>query len=87
MTKRQERNFRMISGNPIPLGVSLAAQGVQFAIALPGATKCILHLYKKDEEKPLHSFLLSEEKNQRVGDVFFGILQGENVEQDRKSVV
>ena len=61
--------FTIKPGNALPLGVSKVADGVQFAVYLPGKKKCYLKLYRKGWKSPEYCIELKEEY--RMGSVYF----------------
>lgn len=48
-------------GEPTDLGVCEAGKEINFAVAVPGTEEVTLHLYKKQENKPAASILLTKE--------------------------
>ncbi|MCH5267036.1 MAG: alpha-amylase [Lachnospiraceae bacterium] len=65
--------FTIKPGNALPLGVSKVADGVQFAVYLPGRKKCYLKLYRKGKKSPEYCIELKEEY--RMGSVYFVYLE------------
>lgn len=74
MQKAENKEFDIKTGNTLLMGVTKVADGVQFAIALPEASSCILHLYKKGHLQPAASIELNEDY--KIGGVFFVVITG-----------
>ncbi len=72
------KDIKIYKGAPIPLGVSVTANGVQFAVAVPGAKECILKLYKKKSKVCESEYKLDE--SFKTGSVFSCILSANDIE-------
>ncbi len=76
----------MRKGRPLPLGVSKNAEGVGFAVAMPGVGECALRLYRKEgcaetEGLPKEmSFRMEDKEGYKIGDVFCCTIVGQGVE-------
>lgn len=53
--------MKVVQGRPQPLGVTVTKECVNFAVCVPVGKECELLLYKKDEEKPVHTIPMPEE--------------------------
>ncbi|MEF9941294.1 MAG: alpha-amylase family glycosyl hydrolase [Lachnospiraceae bacterium] len=59
--------MKKIQGCPLPLGVTIQGDIVNFSVAVPSKKDCKLLLYRVGEETPSHTYSMSEEK--LVGEV------------------
>lgn len=84
MSKADNTLFDIKTGNTLLLGVTEAADGVQFAIALPDTNSCTLHIYKKGHTRKAASIVLTEEY--KIGGAFFVVLTGMKTGSDNRSI-
>lgn len=49
-----------LQGKPLPLGVAIMQDGVNFAVEVPDGKECVLLLYKKGEKEPVISCHMEE---------------------------
>lgn len=68
-----------LKGNPLPLGVTVKEDGINFSVSLPNETKCILNIYDRKTKEKLDSYLLTKED--KVGSIFSIFLKNINKDQ------
>ncbi len=68
MGNKQLIEFQTKKGKPLPLGVTIIGNNVNFAITVPNDEECRLNIYEKDSGEKITSILL--DKNNKIGDVY-----------------
>ena len=77
LLKGQSRELR--KGDPSVLGATVLGRYINFAVAVPGVSEVILHVFDGNEKTPVYSIRLSEED--RYGDIFS--VQANDTAKDR----
>lgn len=68
MAKKKNSGFYVAKGFPVPLGVTVLKEGINFSVSAPGCDACTLNLYEKNTGTLKESVPLSREY--RTGSVF-----------------
>lgn len=71
--------MKRMQGVPLPLGVTITNNRMNFAIAVPQGSICELLLYRKGDAEPLHTYELTEES--AVGEVRYLALEDADEQQ------
>ncbi len=79
MTKKSKSGFIKERGVPLPLGVTIFHNWVNFAVSVPNEDKCRLNLYDRDKGTLVESIFLTEEN--RTGDVFSVRIKNNNLQE------
>lgn len=64
--------MREVQGQPLPLGVNVSGDHVNFSVAVPEGERCWLLLYRAGEEEPKERYEMTE----AIGEVRFLALEG-----------
>ena len=64
--------MREIQGQPLPLGINISGDHVNFSVAVPEGERCWLLLYRAGEEEPKERYEMTE----AIGEVRFLALEG-----------
>ncbi len=78
MTKRSKSGLSVTTGVPIPLGVTILKEGINFSVAVSDSSSCRLNLYEKNTGFLSESILLTEEN--RTGDIFSILIRNRNLQ-------
>lgn len=76
--ERKLQGLEIKKGNPFPLGVSRAENGLQFAVYAPDCDRIILRIYETGRKRAVYSIALEEEN--RIGYIFSVVLTGADLE-------
>lgn len=61
-------NLNAAEGDPSVLGATVMGRYVNYAVAVPGVSEVVLHVYEGDAKQPLYSVVLGDEEH--YGDIF-----------------
>ena len=64
--------MREVQGQPLPLGINISGDHVNFSVAVPEGERCWLLLYRAGEEEPKERYEMTE----AIGEVRFLALEG-----------
>lgn len=64
--------MREVQGQPLPLGINISGDHVNFSVAVPEGERCWLLLYRAGEEEPKEQYEMTE----AIGEVRFLALEG-----------
>lgn len=64
--------MREVQGQPLPLGINISGDHVNFSVAVPEGERCWLLLYRTGEEEPKERYEMTE----AIGEVRFLALEG-----------
>ncbi|MDD2979066.1 MAG: alpha-amylase family glycosyl hydrolase [Hespellia sp.] len=70
--------MKKVQGFPIPLGVTIEKEFVNFSVEVPSGKTCELLLYKAGTKEPVEKFVLAQEDG--IGEIRFMGLNGERIE-------
>lgn len=79
MTEKKNLPFRILAGKPLPLGIQIDKDRVNFAVSAKDGSSCALLLYPK--ENPGAPLEIPFPQDSRVGDVSCLTLEGLNVRE------
>jgi glycogen operon protein len=74
VAKKSDSGFLIRKGNPLPLGVTVLKEGINFSVSLPESDTCRLNLYEKNSGLLKESILMTEEY--RTGSIFSVMVKG-----------
>ena len=52
--------MREVQGQPLPLGINISGDHVNFSVAVPEGERCWLLLYRAGEEEPKERYEMTE---------------------------
>lgn len=73
MVKKSDSGFLIRKGKPLPLGVTVLEEGINFSVSLPESDTCRLNLYEVNSGLLKESILMTEEY--RSGSIFSVIVK------------